>query len=450
MQRIEKNKKIRSPFVILLGVFAFFILLGSLLLLLPISLKGGQSLSFIDALFLSTSAVCVTGLVSTSVTIGELLSPFGVIVLWLLIEIGGLGFITFVTFIFSFSKKKIGISTNVLLKEAMNQNSYQELIPLAKKIIITSFIIQFVGFIFNTIGFMLSDFSFKQAIWYSFFHTAAAFCNAGFDLLGNTSLVLYRQNFLLMATTSLLVILGGIGFVVMFEVIKKKKFKRFNLHTKIVIKTTLLILIFGTLLTKMTSWNSISWSDAFLQVVFARSAGFFSVNLISLRYSTLLIIMIIMFIGGSPASVAGGIKTTTFYTIFRSIFCFGKKKDHIIAYNREINKESILKSYVLVTVAFVLNVFMAILLILFEELFNPNLVNETSFFAKAFFEVISAFSTCGTSLGITSLLSIPSKLIIILLMYFGRLGPITFISLLNRGNHDDESVKYVEEDIIIG
>ena len=236
----------------------------------------------------------------------------------------------------------------------------------------------------------------------------------------------------------------------MFDIFKKKKYRRFNLHTKIVINTTLLILIFGTLLVKLADPN-ISIGNALLQVIFARTAGFATVNLQTIRNSALIIIMIIMFIGGSPASIAGGVKTTTFYTIIRSIICFGKGKKHIIAHNREINQESILKSYVLVTLSFVFIIFMAFLIVCVEEGLHTNLAKNQLLFKEVFFESVSAFATCGTSLGITSSLSSISKCFIILLMYFGRLGPITFLSLLSKGNMaDDEAIKYVDGEIIIG
>ncbi len=450
MDKIKKIKKTKSPFVILLSGFAILILIGTLLLLLPFATKQNQNISFIDAFFLSTSAVCVTGLVSTPLPLSDLLSPFGVGVLWLLIEVGGLGFITLVTFAFSFAKKKVNVSTNLLLKEAMNQNSFQELIPLAKKIVIASFSIQFVGFVFIYISLLMEGFNPLKALGYSFFHAASSFNNAGFDIFGSDSLVIYKNNILLMITTSLLIILGGIGFVVMFDVMKKRKFVRLNLHSKIVINTTILILIGGTLIVKLSDWN-ISLFDAFLQVVFARTAGFYSLNLATLRNSTIVILMIIMFVGGSPASIAGGVKTTTFYTIMRSIFCFGKGKKNIISHNREIKQESVLKSYVLVTLAFTFIMLMSLLIFFIEDNLQTDLSKHPYFFKEVLFEAVSAFATCGTSLGITNLFSIPSKIIIIVLMYFGRLGPITFISLLNKGyGSNDERIQYVKSDIIIG
>lgn len=444
----QKQKKVRSPYIVLLSGFAILILLGSLLLLLPIATKQGKHFNFIDSLFLSTSAVCVTGLISSSYSLSESLTPFGIIILFFLVEIGGLGFITLVTFGFSFKKKKVGVQTNLLLKEAMNQNSYHELIPLAKKIVITSFSIQGIGVFLTFISLLIQGgFSPIEALGYSIFHAASSFNNAGFDLFGSTSLISFQSNFLFMFTTGLLITLGGIGFVTMFDIFKKRKPSRWNLHTKIVLETTFFILIFATIMVKISDFNNISWSEALMQVIFARTAGFYSVNLPPLKISTLIIIMIVMFIGGSPASIAGGVKTTTLYTIVKSIFCFGKGKKHIISYNREINQDSILKSYVLVTLTICFIALMTFLVSITES----YLGNSSFKFIDLLFECVSAFATCGTTLNVTSSLCSLSKLFIILLMYFGRLGPITFLSLLNSGdNEDEEAIRYVEGDIIIG
>lgn len=409
--------------------------------MLPFATKQGQSISYIDSLFLSTSAICVTGLVSTPLALSEILSGFGSVLLLLLVEIGGLGFITLVTFAFSFTKRKVGVSTSKLLKEAMNQNSYKELLPLAKKIVLTSFTIQGVGIILNTIAFLFEGFGFFKALWHALFHTVSAFNNAGFDILGTTSLVDYKGNYLLMINTSTLILLGGLGFVVMFDILRKRKWKRLNVHSKIVIEMTCIIVIAGTLLLKLSAYNEITWLDALLQIVFARTAGFYSHDLSTLSYAPLIILMLTMFIGGSPASIAGGVKTTTVYTIVRSVFCFGRGKAHLIAHNREIKSDSILKSYVLVTISVIFIGLMTFFIVVLQ----PGL----SLKAVAF-EAVSAFATCGTSLGITSQFNVLSKIAIILLMYFGRLGPITFISLLNKGMQNDERVRYIEEKIIIG
>lgn len=446
-----KIKKTKSPYLILLGGFALLIIIGAIFLVLPISHKSGTTLNFIDSLFLSTSAVCVTGLISTSYSLSEVLSPFGIIVLWFLIEIGGLGFITLVTFAFSFKKRKAGVSANALFKEALNQNSYQELIPLGKKIVITSFSIQGVAFILNFLA-LLQNYKPLDALWYSFFHTASSFNNAGFDIFGKDSLITLSSNIPLMIITGILITIGGFGFIVIFDIFKKKSYKNLNIHSKIVINTTIAILIIGTILIKLTNSN-ISIGQALLQVIFARTAGFYSLDLSSMRNAALIVIMIIMFIGGSPASIAGGIKTTTFYTIVRSVICFGKGKKHVIAHNREISEDSILKSYVLVTISICFITFMVLLIMFIEEKFNTDLANNPNLFTlrNIIFEAISAFATCGTTLSITPHLHTLSKICVILLMYFGRLGPITFISLLNKGgNNDEDDVQYVEGDIIIG
>ena len=414
--------------------------------MLPFSTKEGVTLNYIDSLFLSTSAICVTGLISAPYSLCDLLTPIGQLFLLLLVEIGGLGFITLVTFAFSFKRRKVDVATNLLLKEAMNQDSYSELIPLAKRIVITSFSIQGVGFLLNVIAFLIEGENILDALWYGLFHAGSSFNNAGFDILGVNSLNNYRNNILLMATTAALIILGGLGFVVMFDILEKKKYKRLNTHSKIVIKSTILILIIGTVILKLTSsLDDFTWGDAFMQVVFARTAGFYSYDLfkfIGTSETSIVIICIIMFIGGSPGSIAGGVKTTTFYTISKYLSAFIRGKKHVISNNREIREDSILKSFILVTISFIFIVLMSFLVLCFD----PKLT-----ITQVLFEVVSGFATCGTTLGITPNLSEISKILVIITMYVGRLGPFTFISLLNSSSSNDgNKIGYIEEKIIIG
>lgn len=442
-RKAKKQRKHISPFITLLLSFLGLIFVGTILLLLPISLKNGNKISFVDSLFISTSAVCVTGLVSTPIPVSDLFSPFGHGVLVFLMEVGGLGFVTIFMFFFSIFGKKIGFSTSALLKEALNQNSYANMIQLVKKIVLTSFIIQLFGAILNYFALLQLGYDPINAIPYSLFHACSSFNNAGFDIFGNNSLALYKDNFLLMFSTSLLIIFGGIGFVCIFDVLEKRRIRKLSLHSKIVFKTTLLILVIGSILTKCMSWDNISWGDAILQTIFARTAGFYTVDLNTLRNASLLVIMFIMFIGGSPSSCAGGIKTTSLYTMVKAIlsFAFGNKRTH--AHYREISNNSIFKAFVLAVVAFSFVLIMATIICAIEV--NIPLKD-------VLFESISAFATVGTTLGITPSLHSASKILLCVLMYFGRLGPITFISLLNRRalSTSDDPVRYVEEKIIIG
>ena len=443
-RRKTKNKRKHiSPFITLLLSFLCLILLGTILLLLPISLKNGNKISFVDSLFISTSAVCVTGLVSTPIPVSELFSPFGHCVLVFLMEVGGLGFVTIFMFFFSIFGKKIGFSTSALLKEALNQNSYANMIQLVKKIVLTSFIVQLFGAILNYFALLQLGYDPLNAIPYSLFHACSSFNNAGFDIFGNSSLSLYKDNFLLMFSTCTLIIFGGLGFVCIFDVLQKRRFKKLSLHSKIVFKTTLFILVIGSLLTKFLSWDTISWSDAILQTIFARTAGFATIDMGTLRNASLIIIMFIMFVGGSPSSCAGGIKTTSLYTMVKAVlsFAFGNKRTH--SHYREISNNSIFKAFVLTVIAFTFMMTMATIICAIEVDIP---------FKDVLFESVSAFATVGTTLGITPNLHSASKILLCVLMYFGRLGPITFISLLNRRvfSSSDDPVRYVEEQIIIG
>lgn len=440
-----KTKKIKSPYLMILLSFAGVILVGTLLLALPISHQNGQSLSIIDAFFVSTSAVCVTGL--SPVDISVTLSFFGKLILTLLIEIGGLGFVTVVMFIIIILGIKVDINNRVLLKEALNHQSMSGLVKLVRNIILTTLAIQAVGAVINFIVF-IQDFSFWDAAGLSIFHSISSFNNAGFDLLGNNSLVGYTDNILLNINTSILIILGGIGFMVLFDVFKKKKFSKLTIHSKIVIYTSIFLIFSGAILIKATNWENMEWHQALFISISSRTAGFATVNLGSTLSSAGIIIIIgLMFIGSSPASTGGGIKTTTFYTICKSIESFIKGKKTTIAHNRRIAQNSIIKSYILVIFGLALISIATFLVITAEQI-----VGHSFTFEQLLFETFSAFGTVGLSLNVTSGLTSFSKIILCFVMFCGRLGPITIMNLWHRNitNDIEENIKYVEERIIIG
>lgn len=444
---MKKNKL--SPYTIIILSFLGVILIGTLLLLLPISTVDNYSLSFIDALFTSTSAVCVTGLLSVSSVI-NVYTIFGRVIIIILVEIGGLGFVTLVIFIFSVLGLKIGIKDRYLIKEQLNQNNLKGIVRLVRFAVLVTLSFQIVGTIFNMFVFT-KDFTFWKALGYSVFHSISAFNNAGFDLLGSTSLIAYKDNILLNLSTSGLIIFGGIGFIVIYDLLKRKRWNKLTIHSKIVIKTTLILLISGTLLLKLTEWNNITWLQAFFQSVSARTAGFSTVDFNTFTNSGILLICFLMYIGASPASTAGGIKTTTLYTLIKYIFSFSKGKDSI-TYNRKISQKSVAKAFVLIVLS-ISYIFIIIFLINIIEKFNPNSsVDQYNYFTKIVFEVFSAFGTVGNSMGITANLHWLSKALISLTMFFGRLGPITIISVLNKHwvLESNSNVKYIEEKIIIG
>lgn len=427
-------------------IFGFLgvILIGTILLALPISHKDGQSLSIIDSFFISTSAVCVTGL--SSVNVSEVFSVFGKIVLALLIEIGGLGFVTVVMFVIILLGKKIDIKNRVIIKEALNQEKLSGVVKLVKKIFITTIIIQLIGACVNFIVF-IQEYDFLDALGISIFHSISAFNNAGFDLFGSESIIKYTDNIIININTMALIILGGIGFIVIFDMLDKKKPSRYTIYTKIVLKTTFALLVIGTILIKLSSYELLTWHEALFTSVTTRTAGFATVDMSKLSSATLLLIMCLMFIGASPTSTGGGVKTTTIFIIINSIksFIYGKKD--IIVENRKISKNSLNKAHVLVIFALLFVIIITFLVALCESICGSDMTIE-----QIAFESVSAFGTVGLSMGITSKLSSVSKIILCIAMFFGRLGPITMMSALhNISTRDEDShLKYVEENIIIG
>ena len=308
-------KKLSPGRIIALG-FLFYILLGSLLLMLPCSLQPGIALPYLDALYTATSAVCVTGL--NVIDPGSTFSPFGQFVLGCLIQIGGLGVASIGVGIMLAMGKKINLKERRVIRDAMNLDSGKGLIRFVKAIFCTTLLIELLG-AFLSFPVFFRDYPLPRAIGLSLFHSVASFNNSGFDVLGNgTSLIPYQKDVLLNLVTCALVIAGGIGFPVIFELpLKHFSWKRQSMHTRVVLSTTFALLLFGTLLLKLT--ESISWLGAFFYSVSARTAGFSTYNLGDFSTAGLLVVSGLMFIGASPASTGGGIKTTTFFVLLSGI-----------------------------------------------------------------------------------------------------------------------------------
>ncbi len=428
------------PYILIISSFVSVILLGTLLLLLPISAKDGNSIGFIDSLFMSTSAVCVTGLATVSVA--NNLSVFGQIVMCVLMEIGGLSIITIAVFIFAILGAKIGVSNRILIKEALNQNSVKGVIGLVKKIIFTTLIIQGVGTIINLIALMPHyDYNFGRSLYVSIFHTVASFNNAGFDIFGDDSMLGFSSDVLLNATTMILIVLGGIGFVVIDDIIRKRRWKRLTLHTKLTLIITAILIIGGALLFRMAQSNA-TWMQSFFTSITCRTAGFATFDMAELSNGGYLICIGLMFIGASPCSTGGGIKTTTIIVILIAIYHFATGKT-AKAFGRKIPNNVIFKAFVLYVIAFIF---------LVVGIFVVACIETDIDLKKIIFECVSAFSTTGLSMGITKSLSIGSKLVLCVLMLFGRLGPLTIIGVVNKNwmNESRSDIKYVEEGVYVG
>ena len=426
-------KKIGPYGLITIG-FLLSILIGGILLYLPISQKAGADVSLVDAFFITISAICVTGL--STIDVANSFNLFGYTIIALLIQIGGLGIVCAGLSIILLAGQKIGIKERILIKDSLNLNSLKGIVKLVKSIFRITFIIEFIGALFSFCSF-IKYYKFKDAIVISIFHSISAFNNAGFDLIGNfRNLVPFENDILLNLTTSGLIILGGLGFIVINEIIEKKDFKKISLHTKIVIKMSIALLIIGTLIIYVSS--DISLLASFFTSVSSRTAGFNTVPIDSFNKVALLFIIILMFIGASPSSTGGGIKTSTFYSLIKGTYSIcSNKRCH--SFKREISHETILKSFIVLFVGMIVVTSCLLCLCIFEP--NIDLLD-------LLFESISAFATVGLSTGITPELSTISKIVIMITMFIGRVGGLTLLSLWTKKGK--KYVSYPTEDILIG
>lgn len=442
-------KKIRGfelnpPRILMLG-FGSLILLGAILLNLPIATKIGESIGFIDALFTSASAVCITGL--AVVNTGEYWSLFGKIVIIMLIQIGGLGVMTMATAGALIIGKKISLKERLVIKEQLNQKSMSGLVKLTKYVLLSTLAIEGIGSILLSIRF-IPIYGWIKGIWFSIFHSISAFCNAGFDITGN-SIVPFAGDFVINITISLLVILGGIGFTVFIDVTRNRRFKKFNLHTKVVLSITSILLVLGMLVFLIIEFNNpntignMSSSEkiisSFFQSVVTRTAGFNSVDMASILDTTTFFMIILMFIGGSPGSTAGGAKTTTIATLMMTTISIIKGDRDVVIYKRTINEDIIKRSLAIVVVSMTLIIVVSTILTITEDFI----------FLDVLFETTSAFATVGLSRGITPNLSSIGKFIIALTMYAGRVGSLTMAFAFANKNKA-KKYRYADGNIIVG
>lgn len=429
-----------SPIITIVLSFMIVIVIGTLLLKLPISSVEEHRLSWVDSLFISTSAICVTGL-SPVADLGATLTLFGKIVLVLLIQIGGLGFITIAVYVLVLAGVKIGIEDRQLVKEALNQESVRGLMKLVKRIIVIVFAVEFSGFVILFFYF-LTHFEFWDALGNAAFHAISAFNNCGFDLLGDSSFLVYKDSVVLNITIMLLVMSGGIGFIVIDDIIKKGfRFRKYNTHTVLVLKTSLVLWISGMLLLKITEGDNITWLQAAFQSVCARTAGFATMDMTKLSNGGVLVIIVLMFFGAAPCSTGGGVKVTAVYAIFKAIVSYAKGGTRPMVRGRMISPRTVYKAFVLVALAVGVIVFSVFLMSLIE----PEVTMD-----RLMLEVTSAFGTVGFSMGLTPNLHPLGKLVLVPVMFVGRLGPLTMIALLNRRKYSASKIGYVEENLIIG
>ncbi len=430
---IQFLKKQPPGRLIALG-FAAVILLGSLLLLLPVSVRPDAEVTFIDALFTSTSAVCVTGLIA--IDTADHFTVFGQAVVAALIQIGGLGVTSVGMGLILAAGRQVGIRGRLLIKEALNVDSFKGMVRLVKAVLMMTLCFEAAGMVLSFLVFV-QDYSPLHALWISIFHSIAAFNNSGFDILGGLrNLIPYQSNVLLNLTTCGLIICGGLGFLVMLDIKRCRSFRKLTLHSKVVLTTTAALLIIGTLLLKAT--EEMTWLGAFFHSVSARTAGFSTYPIGELTNAGLFTLIILMFIGASPGSTGGGIKTTTFFILMQEVrSVFSKRRPG--AFHRTLPAEALSKAAVIALLS---------LLVVCCGTFLLCILEPGCTFIQLLFEVVSAFGTVGLSTGITPNLSVASKAVIILTMYIGRLGAFTLLSMwINR---EEPSVRYTEESITIG
>lgn len=436
-----------KPTQIILLSFVFMILLGTFLLMLPISTKNNLGLQFIDALFVSTSASCVTGL--TVVDCKNDLTFFGKFVMIFLIQVGGLGIMTLATLVIHKIGYKFHMKQNLTLQESLNQSSQAGLFDLIKKIIKYTLTIEIFFAILLTIHFF-PEFGF-DAIGYGFFHSISAFCNAGFDLFGNyDSLCKRTDDYFLMICLGLLIVLGGIGFTVIYDFVNKRSWKKFSLHTKIVVVINICLILAGTFLIFAIEFfndKTLANLPVFDQIiqswftsVSCRTAGFNTFDLSQAQQITQLVMIILMFIGASPLSTGGGIKSTTFFIILMSMWSVFRGREEITIFGREISKGLRNQAFAIFTMGTIWVVTAGIILSVIDE--------EKHELEEVIFETVSGFATVGMGIGITSEWSFFGKLILALTMLAGRVGIMTF--MLSLITQKDSVIKYPKENIMVG
>lgn len=439
-----KRKTRLSPTqTLVLGIIAI-ILIGAILLKLPIS--NNKPINFIDSLFVSTTSVCVTGL--TTVVIAEQFTVFGQIVIMCLIQIGGLGLMAFLVLLLTIMGRKINLSERILLKESLNLNNFSHIILLLRRIFKYTIIFELIGALFMSTQF-IPQYGIGKGLFYSIFHSISAFCNAGIDILGDNSFINYANNPVMSITIMLLIIIGGLGFTVWEDISNafkkrlenklshRKLVRELTLHTKLVIITTLLLLITGTIFIYCFEYNNVttmandSNGEKLLKSAFQsttlRTAGFATINQNEMTTVSKLISICYMFVGGSPGSTAGGIKNITSLIILLLVITYMKDREKIHIFKKTIPESTVRRAIVVFAISIFIVVIATIGLLLSETFLKEEILSSdiASFYTVSFmdvvFEVVSAFGTVGLTLGITPGLSSIGKIIIILLMIIGRL-----------------------------
>lgn len=452
---MEKNLNIleriqKKPAQIVLLSFFMIIFAGTFVLMLPPFAAEGKSISFVDAFFTATSATCVTGL--STLSLSQDLSILGQLVVLVLIQIGGLGFMILYSFMIISMGRSMDMTQRVIMQDLLSVNSLEDLREVIFDIIKYTIAIELWGGIVLSIAFIFEDFEFGQALYYGFFHSISAFCNAGFSLFDN-SLESFATTPMINMTIAALIIMGGLGFIVMRElkqaILFRQGFVRFGLHTKVVLVTSailtilgMLVIFFGEFLNALdgyTLWEKIQIS--FFQSVTLRTAGFNTIPLNGFNTYILYIMTLFMYVGASPGSTGGGLKTTTLAILLESIRSTLKGGDKVEMFDRSIPQTMVVRSTALtILLIFIGSIFIFIMMKL----------ESNQEFLSIFFEIASASGTVGLTLGITPFLSMGGKLAMCLLMFIGRVGPITMLLAIGQESKSRGTMEYPDGRIMIG
>ncbi|MGB9803710.1 TrkH family potassium uptake protein [Desulfofundulus sp.] len=432
------------PQVLVLG-FAAVILAGALLLMLPVSSRSGRVTDFLTALFTATSAVCVTGLVV--VDTGTYWSSFGQAVILTLIQVGGLGFMSMATLFFILMGRRIGLKERLIIQESLNQLRVAGVVRLVRAVVLFTFLTEGIFASILSLRFYF-DYGFPRCLWLGVFHAVSAFNNAGFDLMGGfRSLTGYVSDPVVTLSITSLIILGGLGFAVVMELYNYPHTRRLSVHTRLVLRTTGALILCGATLFGLLEWGHILRDlplsgkvlASYFQAVTPRTAGFNTVDIGRLHSATQFLIIILMFIGASPGSTGGGIKTTTFALLGITLCSLSRGKEDVEVFRRRIPPWQVYKALSVTLWAILLVSTVTLLL---------N-VTEGGDFLAALFETVSAFGTVGLSMGLTPHLSPAGRVAIILTMFAGRVGPLTLAYAFAQRRRKT-AIRYPEEKIMVG
>lgn len=446
--RNNHNFRLEPSQVLALG-FAAAIFLGTLLLALPGATADGTGTGLLNALFTATSAVCVTGLVV--VDTGTYWSVFGKTIILLLIQIGGLGFMTFATMVFTALGKRISLRERLIIQEQQNQFTLQGVVRLTRYIILGTILIEAIGAVLLSIRFV-PQFGPVRGFAYGVFHSVSAFCNAGFDIIGGyRSLTPYVNDYLVSGVVIILLVIGGLGFSVISEITRGRKFRRYSLHTKLTLLITAVLLGLGTVLTFILEYSNpatlgdLTLGGKVLASVFhsatPRTAGFNTLPVHELTNATRFINIIFMFIGGSSGSTAGGIKTTTAGILAMTVVSVIMGREDTEVFKRRISKEKVYRALSIIIISLFIVITATVVLT----------ITESVGFTEVLFEAVSAFGTVGLTMGITQHLTPVGKAMIIATMFAGRVGPLTLAyAFAKRQRGRKVKLRYPEEKILVG